>query len=835
MMITILFCNRGKQMIKDNNYVTNYKLMWLIFVTVLLSSSFSIVTSVRDKNSVDNVSVQYYFEIPSVKPVVIGDTVYSRIILPGSTYGGKPGEPSLPKTGAKILLPKGAEIKEINVYPSDKASLKLVNPIVPIGEPVPLSQTETTSFPVPDEKVYNSRDLFPGSLYTKVGVYCFKGYDVLYLTLYPVQYIPVTGELFYYENIKISVKTVTNRGINPSFRGFEEDKLDVMSRVDNPSTIQTYPDSLNDYNTLAEDDYDLLIITVDSLKNAFQILKNAHDADNVSTVIKTLTDIGSSTPEDIREFIRGEYDNHSIRYVLIGGDDDIIPAKRLYVEAWDNSGYEDHLPSDLYYACLDGTFNYDNDSKWGEPTDGENGGDVDLIAEVYVGRACVSNITETNIFVDKTLSQICQEGNGDYLQDVCLAGELLWNTNPPTWGGDYLDELVNGSSSNGYTTVGIPSSEYDIDRLYDRDWPTEEWTKEDLITRINNNIHILNHDGHSAYTVSMRMNKDDVKSLTNDKYCFIYSQGCKAGGFDRDDCIAEHFLVKTTHGAFAGIWNSRYGWAKQESTDGASQYFNRQFWDAIFGENISTIGQANHDSKEDNLHLVNEDCMRWCYYELNLLGDPTLSFHPKNSDPPDKPRRPQGEEIGIVGEQLVFTTNTTEPNGDQLYYKWSWGDNTYSNWLGPYDSGENVSASHIWNKRGNYDITVKARDVYGTISIKSEPLPIQIKGPVLTIGGITTNRGRINVNIKNTGDTDVKVKWSIHVYGGLLGRLNITSNGNVQLGSNQKTNSETISTDKPMLGFGRVYISVSLEAENMNKLTKRASGFLLLFVLKDLK
>ena len=54
--------------------------------------------------------------------------------------------------------------------------------------------------------------------------------------------------------------------------------------------------------------------------------------------------------------------------------------------------------------------------------------------------------------------------------------------------------------------------------------------------------------------------------------------------------------------------NARYGWGVKGGTDGASQRFHRQFWDAVFGEYIAEIGKANHDSKEDNLNLINRDC-----------------------------------------------------------------------------------------------------------------------------------------------------------------------------------------------------------------------------------
>ena len=82
------------------------------------------------------------------------------------------------------------------------------------------------------------------------------------------------------------------------------------------------------------DSYGLLILTTDSLKSGFEPLKNAHDAKGLNTVIKTLTDVGSSDPEDIRDFIRDEYINNNIEYVLLGGDDDIVPARQLNVRPY---------------------------------------------------------------------------------------------------------------------------------------------------------------------------------------------------------------------------------------------------------------------------------------------------------------------------------------------------------------------------------------------------------------------------------------------------------------------------------------------------------------------
>ena len=377
------------------------------------------------------------------------------------------------------------------------------------------------------------------------------------------------------------------------------------------------------------------------------------------------------------------------------------------------------MPSDLYYSCLDGPFNYDNDDKWGEPNDGENGNDIDLFAEVYVGRACVDNIEEVENFVEKTISYINLHNEKDpYINEVLFLGENLGNFGIASWSGNYLDQLIDNSTDDGYSTLGIPSDIYNIITMYDRE---QSWSMNDIIEYVNNNdMFVINHDGHSNYHYNMRLANDDVNYLENDKPIFIYSQGCNAGGFDSTDCIAESYTVKTDSAAFSGIWNARYGWFWAYSTDGDSQRFNREFWDAVFGENIPEIGRANQDSKEDNLFLIGRSCIRWCYYQLNLFGDPSVSFF---YNKPKKPETPTGQKTGEAGLEYNYSTMTTDPNNDQIYYQWDFGDGNISNWIGPINSGEICTIKYQWNK-GEYNIQVKAKDTNGDESPWSDSLPI---------------------------------------------------------------------------------------------------------------
>jgi hypothetical protein len=283
-------------------------------------------------------------------------------------------------------------------------------------------------------------------------------------------------------------------------------------------------------------------------------------------------------------------------------------------------------PSTEDNIILDGLFFSEYlDCYWGES--GEEG---DMYADVYVGRACVNNYKELDNFVNKTLSYAKVENNDSYLNNVLMAGEWLNINGDVDYGSIYLEELIGTCDNHGSKTIGFSPSKYKIKKLYDKLRLITTWTASEIIEEINKGLHIINHVGHSGYSYNMRIYRSDVDSLVNDKFCFIYSQGCMAGGFDNpegNDCIAEYLTVKTPNGAFAGVWNSRYGWGEFDTTDAPSHRYHRDFWDAVFNENITVISKANQYSKDENLWRINEKNMRWVYYETNLFGDPSISFN----------------------------------------------------------------------------------------------------------------------------------------------------------------------------------------------------------------
>ena len=690
----------------------------IIFAFVFIFSTMN-VTIANEVTTKDEIRIVYNFEQPEISKILIDGQEYDNIKIKGIDSFGNSGEPKIPIKGAYILIPPNTQVSNIIVNYKEKISLGKDFKIVPCGTPTPYSMVDKATKPTPNENIYSSSKTYPKKLYSEIGVYKLKGFQILVLDLYPIQFIPDTGDIYYYPELNVEIELSESNADNKMFRGKIQDFSEVIEKIDNPLDIEKY--QLKQKMTSTDDYYDYLIITTETLKNSFIPLKNAHDMRGIKTEIKTLNDISlipnNIEANDIRDYIRQEYLNHGIEYVLLGGDLDIIPAQFLYVFGMDEgvTPYETIMPCDFFFSCLDGPFNYDGDDRWGETNDGENGGDVDLYAEVNVGRASVGNTNEVDNFVTKTLGYLNCDYDDEYLDEYLFLGEKLGNYGEYSWGAIYLDQLIDGSSIDGYTTVGIPSDIFNIVKMYDRDGG---WDVYDVYDYANNGLHVLNHDGHSNYKYNMRMTTDMVYNFNNDKYFFDYSNGCMSGGFDVDDCFAEYLNVKSSNGAFAVLMNARYGWFWAYSTDGDSTRFMREFWDSVFGEKNPIISKANQDSKEENIHIIDRSCIRWTFYELNLFGDPTIAL--KISPPPNKPTTPEGEGNGETNNEYTYTFSTTEPDNDEIYYLVDWGDGTNSGWLGPYNSGDTCEATNTWDKNGRFNVRVKAKDSLGMESEWSE-------------------------------------------------------------------------------------------------------------------
>lgn len=104
------------------------------------------------------------------------------------------------------------------------------------------------------------------------------------------------------------------------------------------------------------------------------------------------------------------------------------------------------------------------------------------------------------------------------------------------------------------------------------------------------------------------------------------------------------------------------------------------------------------------------------------------------NNPPNKPLTPSGLTSCRVGISYSYSTATVDPEGDNVFYLFDWGDGTTSGWVGPFSSGSGVTDSHVWSTTGSFPIKVMAKDdpngdgdpSDGSVSVWSDPLPISM-------------------------------------------------------------------------------------------------------------
>ncbi|MCX6269859.1 MAG: C25 family cysteine peptidase, partial [Bacteroidetes bacterium] len=537
----------------------------------------------------------FYFKDYSINKK--GD--YQVFALPGGLVTGKVGSPALPWFSLKMLLPPGEAAYRIEFTGDDLVTIPGSYHLFPSQSSYPISSIGNHVFAF-NERDYASRSVFPEQACNQVVTQYMNGYAIGLSTFTPVQYIPADGRISYYRKVTIRIYTQPDEKSLQLVNTFScppsaQHRVSVMA--DNPEIVKLYPTSPVDTS-----DYQILIISPEAFLTSFQPLIDLYRNRGWKARVKSLASItgtmtGVDDQEKMRNYIIQEYQTKRIEQVLLAGDADLIPYRGLYCDALSGGQHliDAGIPSDIYYSALNGTWNADNDSYWGEP------GEADLLPEISVGRIPAGNTTELNNLLAKTISYLNSPVTAD-LDKPLLVGEWLYD-NPPSNGSTYLKMLIGNHNENSYTTVGIPVTD-PYDTLYDRHSPTVySWTKAELLAKINTGHSFLHHLGHSNWNILMRMGTGDiipsnfasVDGITHNYMC-VYTEGCICGAFDYNDCMGE-LMVNISNFAVNFIGNSRYGWFNEGHDDGPSLHLQREFVNAMYKHQEGSVGMAHTMSK----------------------------------------------------------------------------------------------------------------------------------------------------------------------------------------------------------------------------------------------
>jgi hypothetical protein len=567
----------------------------------------------------------------------------------GARTVGHPGEPLLPVYSVRILLPPGEMLTGIRVLP---VSSPLVSHHLPAPAEFehPLSMEGPFAPAQPKPEIYESAELFPAAAGKLATVQLYRGHRIAYVNLFPLRVRPAAGAVELTQRLKLVITTAPSADAlaetQATYRGDDATRAWLAANVANPDVADAYAAALRGAPPAGSPPRSLIdpsetrihvIVTSQALLPVYESLALDRTRKGLPAAVVVVDDIyanytGRDPQEQIRNFIIDAYQNWEAEYILFAGDIDVIPDRDCYCYVIDEGTpiETNDLCCELYYGGLDGTWNDDNDDRWGEVEE------ADLIPEVHVGRVCADNSTEAQQYLNKLL-RYEREPVVDEVESASFFGEYLWDQ---TWGGMYMEEIRLGASTWGYTTAGVPLH-WETDTFYEMNG---SWSGSDYINKMSGGCHQAHHLGHSNSGYNCKVTTGDIPLFTADgithTYNVGYSQGCMAGEFDNADCIHEEF-IHAVNGYVAWIGNTRYGFGVHYTTNGSSQYYHRQYVDALYAEDINELAAANDDSRVDNVGYIEYESNRWVHYEVTAFGDPAMPVWTA------APRQPELEHAGI--------------------------------------------------------------------------------------------------------------------------------------------------------------------------------------------
>lgn len=363
---------------------------------------------------------------------------------------------------------------------------------------------------------------------------------------------------------------------------------------------------------------------------------------------------GSDLGEKIHNFLEIQWQqNPELRYILLFGDHEIIPARYIYTGCGPY-GQSNFIYSDHYYAALESSWDKDGDGIYGES------GEEDVTPDVIVGRLPVSNVGEAQRIVERIIMYETSPPEGDWINKGLIVGGLMYAPNAE----DYDPESDNAYKVQKKVVPKL-NRYFDLTELYDYpcdvggqyvpEWlpgTTDNLNPEAFKSAFNQGCAIVNavtqgymsgnglgdyaDDGYTfdqnSYSHYLFSYEDALTSTNGYKLPFVYISSCSVGNFTEfDDTNLETLLTATSGGAIgliAGVDLTYRG----ETASGSygNWWLNERFWE-IFVNDTQIAGEVYYRMKMDyykERYLatipVPKELIASNIYGYHLLADPTL-------------------------------------------------------------------------------------------------------------------------------------------------------------------------------------------------------------------
>lgn len=597
-------------------------------------------TNLWASNTVKTVNVPYSLDDFSFTYDTDG---YLKISTSSLCSYSEKNEPGLPLLPYEITLDGQYSYVSSNV----KYEKKLIKSNVVVRQsPLPVATDGSMSVPMSNAITY-PETVFPDTNFMYSMQSRWSDLSIFRFLVCPFIYDAKEKNLYFIESFDVEVtasmysgQTNTRRlrkspSIMRSKKGLSERKAEsgIIKSADNNG---------------ASADIEYVIITADSLKQSFEPLMNWKRTKGLKSKIITIEEIYSSYPGSrnsvkLKNCLYDLYANRGLVYVLLGGDDKIIPVQGCYcrVKKDSTSYYVDYnIPSDIFYSCYDGDFEWDGN---GNGIYGEVDDNINFTQYVYVTRVPIRKNIDIVSFVSKLLKY---EQSPDWSNKMLMCGTKLWRNIKNSTQSDaeakgdnlytnYIKPYWNGKRYRFYDTLTDFSGgkEYDL-------------TNVNLSNQLSNGydiVDMMTHGGQTTWSMEkgLSYSSSDGSTQTNIRSSIITTMACNTNAFDTssypgssDPCLSESLIRNPSSGVIAYLGCSRYGWGYggDDNNGGTSQMgpslkYESYFYRFLLSKSYSDLNYGVLVSAAKNSYIASSnryDSYRWLQLGLNPIGDPEM-------------------------------------------------------------------------------------------------------------------------------------------------------------------------------------------------------------------
>ena len=560
------------------------------------------------------------------------------------TYDNNLNEPGLPLFSVDVKMPKG------HIYKNHIVSFEknvIFDNVLLSTNPISIPTSQYSSVEPTSASISYTKQKYPSAFVKYIMTTVVEDSAIFHFQVCPFEYDASTKKLCLINKIEISVLTNVSDRIKDSN---QNDFLDfcVKNNIDyiNRPIVQSYSN--------CKDSIDYIIITSRELSYYFDQLVQWKTTKGVRTIVTTIEDIdaldknsGRSMADKIKAYLLTMYHikGYRFKYLLLGGDDTIVPSKKCYgkveytkfnndTKKIDTIRYLSSIPADIYYACLD----YSNDPFWDNSKNdvyGELEDSISLSQNIFVTRLPVRTSTDVKTTLKKIIGYEQYPSLNGWNNSILMSGSKL---------GDVFSDGHSDAEIKGDCIYKNSIARYwagERKRLYDTfsDFENEgisSLTRDNFLNVMSQGfafVDMMTHGSDASWSMpNGSFTTSYAENTQSPQYSVITTIACNTNAFDRTEpCLSEAFIRNPDNGVIAYLGSSRYGWyTRGRYSLGTSANYEQAFYKTLFNKNIGdkNFGKVVAYAKNSMVSACNAyNPERWVQFSLNPIGDAEMPLY----------------------------------------------------------------------------------------------------------------------------------------------------------------------------------------------------------------